>query len=73
MSLYLVIHPCVQSPRLIGSIQSLNHLHKPGYAGMGAPLPTPIATTFNRLGPRLDVLLNISTGWAPPWLALYRP
>jgi hypothetical protein len=27
--------------RPVGSIQSLNYLHKPGYAGMGAPAPGP--------------------------------
>jgi Raf kinase inhibitor-like YbhB/YbcL family protein len=31
----------VQAHRPDGSIQGLNYLHKPGYAGMGAPAPGP--------------------------------
>jgi Raf kinase inhibitor-like YbhB/YbcL family protein len=31
----------VQAQRQDGSIQGLNYLHKPGYAGMGAPAPGP--------------------------------
>jgi Raf kinase inhibitor-like YbhB/YbcL family protein len=31
----------VQARRPDGSVQGLNYLHKPGYAGMGAPAPGP--------------------------------